>query len=149
MHVRGVTLLLVASALLFSGCLQRAERFETLEQARGAGFFERGWLPDVLPPGSGPIDAVHDLDTNARCSRSTFPANELDTLETRLSLLGFKPFDGVVVKLPLKACPFSRRVARGAKLFQRDAGEQLEFVGIDLPSDLLFWAAHPERLGLD
>ncbi len=60
-------------SLALASCTRVSGRFEDVSAAEREGFFDRGWLPDVLPIGAGPIVEVHDLDTNARCSRSGLP----------------------------------------------------------------------------
>ena len=64
-----VALALFVPAIL-GGCETKQARYETVTEARSAGLFSRGWAPDVLPKGAGPVIEAHDLDTNARCFRA-------------------------------------------------------------------------------
>lgn len=40
------------------------KRYATLADARSDRLFERGWLPDILPPSATNIRASNDLDLN-------------------------------------------------------------------------------------
>ena len=96
-------------AVTLAGCVpgeRQVNAYESVEAARADGLFLRGWLPDVLPPHSGPIVEAHDLDTNAGCSRSSFPPHL--TAELRISLLkaGFRDGGTPPQSLPLSICPF-------------------------------------------
>jgi hypothetical protein len=52
--------------LLVAGCSETFEsRYSDWQKAQKDGAFERGWLPDWLPPSAADIREIHDLDTNA------------------------------------------------------------------------------------
>ena len=59
--------------------------YPTLESARRDRLFERGWLPDVLPPSSSRIAVSNNLDLNT--SRGSFELHpgEWALLEARLA----------------------------------------------------------------
>jgi hypothetical protein len=106
--VRSVAALVLLSAL---GCdaigLFEVNTYPTLSSAQSDRLFERGWLPAVLPPDSGPIVEAHDLDTNARCSTSVLPADGSEQVSLALLAAGFQPFSGELPPLPFPQCPFS------------------------------------------
>ena len=54
-------------ALSTAGCDVKTSRYDTLADARADRLFERGWLPDILPPSTTGIRTSNDLD----CARST------------------------------------------------------------------------------
>lgn len=121
-------------------------QYATLADARRAELFARGWLPDVLPEGSGPIAIAHDPESSARCGRAVFPREGRAALVVALLEFGF---DAFVVELPVpRGCPF-RAPAPGPtrRVFQNGEGEaQPAFVALG-DDVLLFWVARPEADG--
>lgn len=93
-------------------------RYSTLEAARADRLFERGWVPDVLPQGAGPIVEAHDLDTNARCSKSGLPPGGSAEVSEALMSLGFESSSRRPEPLPFLSCPFDldEAMASGASL---------------------------------
>ncbi len=57
-----ICLLLCALAIL--GCDTVSHRYPTLDDARKDRLFERGWLPDILPPSAKNIYTENNLDVN-------------------------------------------------------------------------------------
>ena len=55
---------LVILAMAASACDVVTSRYSTLDEARKDRLFERGWLPNILPPSSTDIVAANNLDTN-------------------------------------------------------------------------------------
>ncbi|MEW6761621.1 MAG: hypothetical protein AB1437_12410 [Pseudomonadota bacterium] len=51
-------------------------RYATLQAARDDRLFERGWLPDILPPSSRDIRTAHHLDLNAASGDFRFTPEE-------------------------------------------------------------------------
>jgi hypothetical protein len=99
----------LAAAMAF-GCFpgeRQVNTYETIDAARSDRLFDRGWVPDVLPPGSGPIIEAHDLDTNGRCSKSQFPGDGASGVHEALLGLGFEPFRDEPPTPSLSICPFS------------------------------------------
>lgn len=145
------TICLLTTTLLLSSvlaCERVSERYGDAASARRAGIFERGWLPDVLPSNAGPIVAVHDLDTNARCSRSEFPPAAKTEVHSRLLELGFHRLDGSLPGLPFKACPFTLEMAHGTGvILVRPGAREIEIAAIDTAGILLFWTADPDQTG--
>jgi hypothetical protein len=79
-------------------------RFETIDQqyasyadATKAGFGERGWMPDYVPPSATRIRAAHNLDTNWQWLTFHLPARDL----THLLAQGTR-----VTRLPASRAPF-------------------------------------------
>lgn len=139
--------LLGVCLLILAACSRVSERFENVRAAQKAGFFERGWLPEVLPREAGPIQAVQDLDTNAHCSRSELPVVSVPEVQEALLEQGFTPHDGPPPKLPFSGCPFEFSSVVNAKLILTRVTElQVEHAAVvESPAALLFWAAHSER----
>lgn len=138
----GATLAVLAVVCASLSCLRVSERFEDMQEAEREGFFEKGWLPAVLPKEAGPIVEIHDLDTNARCSRSEFPVQHAAVVETSLRQLGFGKHEGRLPALPFSGCPFSLEIAEDPDivLTRKNLGQH-EFAAI-LRSQgaMLFWA---------
>ena len=58
-------------ALLFTGCSPDivSNHYDTLADARAAGLFAKGWLPEILPESSTGIRSSNDLDLNISTGR--------------------------------------------------------------------------------
>ena len=52
---------LLLAGLLAAACSGAGKTYATLADARAARLFERGWLPDILPPSSQRIAVATDL----------------------------------------------------------------------------------------
>lgn len=77
--------LAVVTVALF-GCQDTVtSRYETLAAARVDLLFERGWLPDVLPPSAHDIVTSNDLDLNISTGRFSLAPAESTELYKRLS----------------------------------------------------------------
>ena len=75
----------MASVLVSAGCSDSVtERYATIEDARKAGVFERGWLPDALPSSTRDIEARNDLDLNVSVGKFVLSRSELDNFSARL-----------------------------------------------------------------
>jgi hypothetical protein len=142
--VRAVAVLILLGAL---ACDQIGESqvntYPTISSAHSDRLFERGWLPEVLPAGAGPIVEAHDLDTNARCSKSVFPAAASAQVSQALRGLGFEGFSGELPPLPFSRCPFSLERARSsgsAFLNTRGADSDWEFAVV-ADGVLYFWSS--------
>lgn len=69
------TKLLLPILLLLSGCSEVVSvQYATYEQAQQDRFFDRGWLPDILPSSTSQIEVNNDLDINT--SEGSFVINE-------------------------------------------------------------------------
>ena len=60
-------------------------RYATLEEARADRLFERGWLPDVLPPSTTKIRTENELDLNLSEGEFSFEPAEASALFKQLS----------------------------------------------------------------
>lgn len=69
------------TAFLLTGCLSDVvtEEYRTLDEAKNANAFGRGWLPPILPEGSTDIVDTHNLDTNVGHGTFRFPPNSLQS----------------------------------------------------------------------
>lgn len=56
----------LAAALAIAGCYTYVaeNRYPTLADAKADRLFERGWLPDLLPPSSFDIHTINNLDAS-------------------------------------------------------------------------------------
>jgi hypothetical protein len=111
-------LIILASALTLLGCDVVTNRYATLQEARADSLFQRGWLPDILPPSTRNIRTSNDLDLNISSGVFHFSSNEfprfsatlqpytrrdspLRSLEgdiSRLMRQGFKPYEYVAAE---------------------------------------------------
>ena len=62
--MRRAPLVAAAAILALSSCEKITKRYDTLNDARKDRLFERGWLPDILPPSTHDIRVTSDLDVN-------------------------------------------------------------------------------------
>jgi hypothetical protein len=68
-----------------AGCSDAVtERYATVEGARKAGLFERGWLPDILPPSTHDIETRSDLDLNVSAGEFFLSKGDLKSFTDRL-----------------------------------------------------------------
>ena len=58
--------------------------YSTLSVARTAQLFERGWLPDILPPSTFNIRTSNDLDINISDGEFSFVTAEWPLLQAKL-----------------------------------------------------------------
>lgn len=78
--------LLLLTVMCLAGCVDMvSSRYATLADARADRLFERGWLPDVLPPSSTRIQTHNDLDANTSYGEFHFPAAEGHAFFARLT----------------------------------------------------------------
>jgi hypothetical protein len=71
--------------ILLAGCSDPVtERYATIEDARKAGLFERGWLPNVLPSSARDIEARNDLDLNVSAGGFVVAQSDVDSFAARL-----------------------------------------------------------------
>jgi hypothetical protein len=61
-----------------------SNHYVSLQDARADRLFERGWLPDLLPPSSRDIRVVADLDTNVSSGEFHFAPGEFSSLSAKL-----------------------------------------------------------------
>ncbi len=60
-------------------------RYATLQDARADQLFERGWLPDLLPPSAHDIRTSNNLDLNTSSGEFSFSPADSKLLAARLS----------------------------------------------------------------
>ncbi len=103
----------IVFALSLVACDVATDRYATLQDARADSLFQRGWLPDILPPSSHSIHTSNDLDLNLSSGEFHFSSSEfsefsaalhfytgrksplrnLDDEVSRLARQGYKPFE--------------------------------------------------------
>ena len=137
-----VALALFVPAIL-GGCETKQARYETVTEARSAGLFSRGWAPDVLPKGAGPVIEAHDLDTNARCFRAALQPDSAGAVRFALSLAGFASGgEAATWQEPEGFCPFSRSdVEEGRFLHRRKGKRGIEYAALGNEGMLYYWSA--------
>ena len=59
--------------------------FDTVQEARSKGAFERGWLPPILPDSVHNISETNDLDLNRGSGSFEFSPSDYTALAARLS----------------------------------------------------------------
>ena len=70
-------ILLIALALASCGLgPEVTTHFETVQEARSKGAFERGWLPPMLPESARNITETNDLDVNMGTGSFQFSASD-------------------------------------------------------------------------
>lgn len=129
--------------VLLGGCETKQARYSTVDEARSVGLFSRGWVPDVLPEGAGPIEEAHDLDTNARCLRAAFSPDSLEVVRSALGQAGFATDSRVAAawSSPEEFCPFSRSDVETGRLLHRSTEQsQYEHVAVRGNSILYYWS---------
>ena len=67
------------------------DQYSTLDAAREDQLFERGWLPDILPPSAPNIKTSNNLDVNTSVGQFSFKPSEYHLLVTKL-----QPYEKVV-----------------------------------------------------
>lgn len=73
------------AVLFLAGCSDSVtERYATIADARKAGLFERGWLPDALPSSTRDIEARNDLDLNVSAGEFVVARSDIDSFTARL-----------------------------------------------------------------
>src|SRR5438034_5752417 len=109
MSMRSAPLLAAAAILALSSCEKVTERYATLDDARRDRLFERGWLPDVLPPSARDIRVSSDLDVNTSEGEFFFDPADFADFAARLQATGNDTFQYSSAKYTWKFSCDSRR----------------------------------------
>lgn len=158
-------LILALLTVWIPGCDVQTNRYATTHAARADGVFERGWIPDVLPPSAHGIVETHDLDTNHRCAAVSVPLSERRKLKEELLATGFtrawtggasvdgNGAVGARVAGPFEHCPFdlpepsalSNWYRRGQGASRGAVSSRVEHVLVAQPAEageprLYFWS---------
>ena len=73
-------------ALLLVACSDVVtSHYPTVVEARRDGLFDRGWLPDVLPPSARDIEVSNNLDINTSVGEFWFDAPEYGAMVAKLT----------------------------------------------------------------
>jgi hypothetical protein len=83
-------LTLIVTTLAVAGCTSDVvtSRYETLSEARADHLFERGWLPDVLPPSVRNIRTTNNVDLNTSVGEFEISPSEIPLLESKVQVVG-------------------------------------------------------------
>ena len=77
----------LAALFLAAACDPVHDYYETLDEARADALFERGWLPDILPPSAREILVKNNPDLNTSEGQFLFDPSEFESFLDRLSPL--------------------------------------------------------------
>jgi hypothetical protein len=84
--------LIAMAALLLFGCDVVTSRYATLDDARRDRLFERGWLPDILPPSTRDIRVSNNVDVNTSEGEFSFDPAEFPAFADQLQVVGKETF---------------------------------------------------------
>jgi hypothetical protein len=110
---RRVIPLFAAALALLAACGGRALDFPTVNDARAAGMFEQGRLPDVLPPSGALIRVEAEADDGAYFH---FSSADYAPMTARLAPLAATPDD------PMVQAWLKRKGLAGYSAFEHRAG---------------------------
>lgn len=127
------------------GCSElQMERYGTMAEARAAGLFTRGWVPDILPDTATALVGLHDLDTNARCAGARFAPRDRASIRDSALRAGFAVHDGVRPAPPFPRCPFAvGAIVQADEVLRRRARDDSEFLILTPVGQLHFWSGAP------
>ncbi|TXH67912.1 MAG: hypothetical protein E6Q88_10275 [Lysobacteraceae bacterium] len=86
--------LLTLFLTVLSGCLDKTDHYSSLNDARSDRLFERGWLPDMLPPSTYDLEITTSVEVSSGHGRFHFDQGDYPPFSTRLS-----KYNGVMPKL--------------------------------------------------
>jgi hypothetical protein len=78
-------LIVLVAALCAVACDEVTTTYKTVQDARADRLFERGWLPDILPPSARNIRITSDLDVNTSSGEFYFWVEDFPTFSQALS----------------------------------------------------------------
>ncbi|MGD8109077.1 hypothetical protein [Vibrio sp. TRT 17S01] len=85
-------LLTLILAFLITGCSDVVtSHYNTYQQAKEDKLFERGWLPDILPPTAVQLEIRNDLDLNTSTGHFTIPPSGVADFLSKLKPVSNKP----------------------------------------------------------
>ena len=85
-------LFLIVQAL--SGCVDKSDSYDTIDDARNNHVFEKGWLPDLLPNSTYDLKLVTAVDVSAGRGKFSFDPKEYRDFSAKLS-----EYDGGMSKI--------------------------------------------------
>ena len=91
-------LVVTLAFLSLCSCDVATSRYVTLADARSDRLFERGWLPDILPPSTREIRVSNDLDVNHSEGEFSFDPADFADFTSRLRPMGGETFQYSVDK---------------------------------------------------
>jgi hypothetical protein len=81
-------------SLALSGCLEKSDEYDTIEEARKNHLFEKGWLPDLLPASTYDLKVVTAVEIPAGHGKFRFDPKEYHDFAAKL-----EPHEGVMSKV--------------------------------------------------
>ena len=84
-------LILSFFGLLHAACGETGKTYATIEDARSVRLFERGWLPDILPPSAHSIAVRTDLYLGAADGRFEFQERDSGVFFAKVSPAAIDP----------------------------------------------------------
>jgi hypothetical protein len=81
----GLILLFGLLSLALSGCLDRVDEYDTIDDAKKNHVFDKGWLPDILPPSTHDLKVVTTVEISAGRGNFSFDPQDYGAFYMRLS----------------------------------------------------------------
>ena len=78
--------------LLLSSCDEVTNNYATADDARADSLFDRGWLPDILPPSAYDIRVTADLDVNRSEGEFSFDPADFPSFAVQFQSF-YQPFE--------------------------------------------------------
>lgn len=72
-------------ALILSGCLDRSDEYETVDDARKSHVFDKGWLPDLLPASAYDLKVVTNVEISAGRGKFRFDPKDYPEFLAKLA----------------------------------------------------------------
>ena len=82
--MKNLAVLILLTVVLCS-CDRVSSKYTTLKDAREARLFERGWLPNILPPSAHSIVVNNDLDVNTSYGQFDFTPPDFPAFAKQLN----------------------------------------------------------------
>lgn len=95
--MRSPTYLIALFALIslaLSGCLDRSDEYDTINDARKNHVFEKGWLPDLLPASTHDLKVATAVEISAGRGKFRFDPKDYRSFSAKLS-----EYNGVMSKV--------------------------------------------------
>lgn len=82
------------TALALSGCVDKSDDYETIDDARKSHVFEKGWLPDLLPASTYDLKVITTVEVSAGRGKFSFDPQDYRAFSAKLST-----HDGIMSKV--------------------------------------------------
>lgn len=80
-------------AVALSGCLDRSDHYDDINDARANHVFEKGWLPDMLPASTYDLKVITTVEDSTGRGRFRFDSKDYRAFSSNLS-----PYNSVMSK---------------------------------------------------